>query len=548
MEFSDNCTITLQIPAWRPGRYELQNYAKHITHFRAVDEGSNNLLWQKTERNLWQIEKGKGAKAIVNYSYYASQMDAGGSWLDDSQLYINPINCLMYAACWEHKPHKLSLSLPEGYKIACGLEEIASHTLISDNYFHLADSPMMASKYIQHHFFEVKQIPFSIWIQGDCNPDWGKIESDFRKFIACQLTVFGSFPERQYHFLIQILPYPHFHGVEHRNSTLITLGPAKDFAKEEFYNKLLGIACHELFHTWNICKIRPVEMLPYNLSKETYFPTGFVVEGITTYYGDVLLMRAAVWNLDTFFKSLDENIQRHFSNPARHRVSLAQASLDLWVDGYQQTHPDRKISIYDKGAIAALVLDLEIRRMTENRKSLDDVMRALWNNFGQKNIGYSIVDFVQICELEVGGSLTGYFEDCIFGTTPLERILAKGLDYIGCVLHLQHPADMIVWKYGLKLAKQAGKWVIEGLEPGSPAEKTLTLRDEIVSINGYTQREDWQQLYDKQMLSVSIIRIGIPLVKNLLADGGNYFPRYSVRRNKCNTEAQANNLRLWSGM
>ncbi len=546
INISQKETIELHIPAWRPGKYELQHYAKNIINFRAVDDKNNLLAWEKTNRNTWQIKNVNRNIAIVTYAYFASQMDAGGSWLDEFQFYINPINCLMYVKELENEVHTVEIDLPDHYRIASGLPFSGRNTLVANSYLHLADSPIIASKILQNHTFEIHKIPITISILGECEPNWQIVEHDFAHFIQLQIDLFGSFPEKDYHFLIFILPYPYFHGVEHRNSTVMTLGPDVDFHAPSFYNRLLGLACHEFFHTWNICKIRPKEMLPYNLSKENYFPTGFVAEGVTTYYGDLILLKSGVWNTQSYFEELNDCINMHFSNSARHTVSLVQSSIDLWVDGYQKTHPNRKVSIYDKGAIVALILDLEIRKLSQNLKSLDDAMQLIWQRFGQAATGYTINDYKSIAQEMAGDSLEKYFDDCIFGTLPLERIVAKSLDYIGCVLNISHPEDILAQKFGLKLRKEFGKWAIDALAQSSPADKQLSEKDEIISVNQLVDPKDWQKLHDKQMISISINRAGRKLTKNLISDSGSYFPVYAVKQNKNATVAQKENFSLWS--
>lgn len=535
------------IPAWRPGRYELQQYAKNIIHFRVFDESNQSLDWIKIDRNTWRINSKDAPKFTVVYLYYASQMDAGGSWLDETQLYLNPINCLMYVKSLQNEVHTLALQLPDNYAIASGLELNNEGFLEANNYLHLADSPIFASKSIAQHCFVVENIPFQVSIVGHCEAIWSKIEADFKRFIFTQMEVFGDFPEKNYHFLVQILPYPHYHGVEHRNSTVITLGPDTNFDSEIFYDQLIGICSHELFHTWNICKIRPIELMPYDLAKESYFTTGFVAEGITTYYGDLMLLRSGIWDFDKFFGQFSENLNSHFSNPAKNNVSLVESSIDLWVDGYAKSHPLRKVSIYDKGALVAFVLDVEIRKATANQASLDNVMKKMWQKFGKTAIGYSLNDFVEIASQIAEIDLSHYFKDYILGTTSLERTLAKQLDYLGLVLHIQHPEDILAQKFGLKTQLQNGKRYVTALDIGSPADKFLSLGDEILTINGTNDEAKWQKLYDKQMLPIMLNRSGKELAKNLIADQGNYFPIYSIRKNQQLKENQLNNFDIWAG-
>ena len=166
---------------------------------------------------------------------------------------------------------------------------------VAQDYAELVDSRLIASNQLHTHSYSVANAEFHLDVMGDWYPDDPVIE-DFRKFTEYQLQFFGgSFPSDQFRFLIQALPYKHYHGVEHQNSTVITLGPASDLKDRSLYKELLGVSSHELFHCWNVTRIRPKEMVPYDFSREAYHSTGFITEGLTTYYGDWMLYRSGVF-------------------------------------------------------------------------------------------------------------------------------------------------------------------------------------------------------------------------------------------------------------
>ena len=220
--------------------------------------------------------------------------------------------------------------------------------LAAENYEQLVDSPLIASPNLKLASYEVNGIPFYIWIQGDCTPDWSRIIQDFTAFTQEQITLFGDFPVQDYHFLNQLLPYKYYHGVEHSNSTVITLGPAELLMSKSLYKDFVGVSLHELFHTWNIKKIRPQEMMPYDYTQENYFRTGYVAEGLTTYYGDYLLARAGVYTADEYFEELNGVLSKHFNDYGHQHYSVADSSFDLWLDGYKPGVPDRKFPFTTK--------------------------------------------------------------------------------------------------------------------------------------------------------------------------------------------------------
>jgi predicted metalloprotease with PDZ domain len=447
IENIDTSAIEVQLPAWRPGRYEMANFAKNMTKLTASTLQGEKLEVIKLTKDRWNIFTKHSSTVTLNYSYYAQQMDAGSSWLDENQLYINFINCMVYVEGRLQEECFVRLHIPNDYEIACGLAQVDKHILYAKNYYQLVDSPMIASHTLTHKTYQVASTTFHIWVQGETQfLDWPQIVSDFKKFSAVQIDMMGGFPCEHYHFLFHWLPYQHYHGVEHQNSTVITLGPSSQAAT--LYSEMLGISSHELFHTWNVIRIRPAEMLPYDFTRENYFTTGFVAEGVTTYYGDLFMARAGVFSLEAYFAELSQTLNRHFMSANQTSLSLLESSFDLWLDGYTAGAPGRKASIYHKGALAAFILDLELRQLTHDASSLDDVMRHMWQHFGQKEKGYTLEDYQKAVAVVAGQDYNGYFKECIEGTGSLERRLKQALQHVGCILHVQpneqNPGNLFV--------------------------------------------------------------------------------------------------------
>ncbi len=185
---------------------------------------------------------------------------------------------------------------------------------------------------------------FHTWIQGEGDFDWVRFESDRGKFAfaSIQQDVMGPFPFDEYHFLLQFLPYKHYHGVEHFNSTVITLGPREEIDNGTLYEQFLGVCSHELFHAWNVCRMRPAKLLPYDFSRENFFETGFIAEGFTTYYGDLFLVRSGVITKDDYLRRLNKYIKRHFDNGGRfHRSWLNHPSIFGWTATRKEHRPER---------------------------------------------------------------------------------------------------------------------------------------------------------------------------------------------------------------
>jgi predicted metalloprotease with PDZ domain len=480
--------VYLQLPAWRPGRYELQQFAKNIQRFDIVDGEGRLLPFRKVTKDRWLVQTNGATELTVRYNYYAllptpNLLNAGSSFVSDTLLYVNPVNLCLYVEGRIDEPCTLELGIPDDWTVACGLKAVATTRFEAADFYELVDSPLMAAPVMQHVQYEVNEVRFHVWIQGgrrtngDPTFDPDRVIHDFRRFSEKQVALFGEFPERNYHFLTLVLPIPHYHGVEHRNSTMLVLGPNDE--GEGIYQDLLGVSSHELFHAWNIIRIRPIELLPYDFTRENYFSTCFVAEGVTTYYGDLMLRQSGVFDDDAYLKELQVLFKRHFENNGRAFQSLVESSWDLWLDGYEKGVPDRKVSVYHKGAIAALILDLHIRRQTDHAHSLDDVMRTMWQRFGKPFAGYTLADYRAVTEAVAGEPLDWYYDLCIFGNQPLEEKLNEYLAWVGLQIIYEDPAPD--QPGGIRLleldddagAQQRARWFGQGTAGEQPRTKLV---------------------------------------------------------------------------
>ncbi|UYZ61733.1 M61 family metallopeptidase [Hymenobacter weizhouensis] len=541
--------VELQLPAWRPGRYELQNFAQKLQHVVLEDASTGEALpSRKITKDRWQLTGAQGRTVRVRYNFYAHQMDAGGSWVDETQLYLNPVQGFMYVEGRQQEACQVTLDLPEGWQLACGLPQSGPNILQAQSFDHLADSPLIASPTLQYRNYEVDGLPFYIWIQGECPVDWTRLVADFRAFSQEQLSLFGSFPARDYHFLNQILPYKHYHGVEHLNSTVIVLGPAELLMSEGLYKELLGVSCHELFHAWNIKSIRPAEMQPYDYARENYFRTCFIAEGITTYYGEYLLARAGVRTAEQYFAELNTVLRKHYDDYGRFHLSVADASMDLWLDGYKPGVPDRKVSVYHKGALVALLLDLTLRQLSQHQRSLDDVMRRLWTEFGQTGTGYTEDDYIRLVKEVAGRDMQAYFDKFIYGTAPLEEPLNRVLGFVGCRLVVEENPSVAEGVYGFRTVVKNERTEVTDILPDAPAALSLTVDDEIVAVNGRRVDQNLHALLSdgSPQHEVTVFRQNRLLTVPLVADPAHRFwSKITVQKLPVATPEQQASFRQW---
>ena len=545
--------LELQLPAWRPGRYELGNFAKNIKKFEAFDSIGNSLHFTKKSKDLWLIKNGDTSSVKVTYSYFAYDITAGSSFVDDTQLYINPCNLCMYVPSRMQEEHVIELKVPSNYKIACSLTTGYNNQLIAKDFHELADSPLIASASLKTFSFTAHTLPIYIHVQGDCIINEEKVINDFKKFAERQLEFFGGCPVKEYHFLFQVLPHKFYHGVEHLNSTVIAIGPGYNLMKGKTYEDVLGVSCHEMFHLWNIKTIRPAEMLPYNYAKENYARTGYVYEGFTTYYGDLLLLQTKIYSEAQYFESLQERINKHFHNYGRFNLSLADSSFDNWLDGYVPGVPYRKVSIYDEGNLVAFMLDILIMQNTYNEKSLENVMRILYTDFGLKNIGYTEQDIIRIINEVAGKDLTEIFTKFIYGFEPYEEELIKCFDYIGLKMEKQNSLNYFESSLGFKTILQGNYNKVSLVYPESPAYNAgLSINDEIIAVNEkYVKQDlnDWLLFFSESCAEINLTVLNGSQIKKINLSNFEekfYFQQIKLLKQDALSTNKANNYRLWS--
>lgn len=537
----------VQLPSWRPGRYELGNFAKNVKGFKVLDQNNKKVDFNKVTKDRWELTT-KGVTAItVEYSYYANLLNAGSTFLDSTQLYVNPVNCCIYLVGAEDQKCELELAIPEDWKVACSMKKNGKK-LLAANFDELADSPFICSAGLQYNQYESKGTIFHIWFNGDVKPDWKRAIKDFKAFTDKQIEKFNEFPSADYHFLIHILPHKAYHGVEHCKSTVIALGPSYDVFKE-LYKELLGVCSHELYHAWNVKAIRPIEMYPYDFTKENYSRLGYLCEGVTTYMGDLMLYKSKVFNQKQYFVELLARFQAHFDNHARFNYSVAASSFDTWLDGYEAGAPNRKVSIYTEGSILAFVIDVMILEATANKKNLDIVMKNLYFNYALKGKGVSEQDYKNELKNVAGISFDEFFNDFVYGHQPFESIVTKALAYLGLELEAKPSKIYSHARLGMKCINDGGKIVAKAFYPGGPADLGgMMLEDQIIGVNGiviHNELEHWLEFFDNDPKKLTIIRANKLIEITLPEVMRNFYSEYSIIPAQESTKATTNAYEAW---
>ncbi|MBS1646024.1 MAG: M61 family metallopeptidase [Bacteroidetes bacterium] len=547
----DTRELTLQLPAWRPGRYELGNFSKNIKKVDAFDAEGKPLSYKKTSKDTWVIQTQGSKQVTITYSYYASELNAGSTYVDENQMYVNPCNCLMYVPEKMQEPHYLTLEIPKNYNIATSLKK-EENKLSASSYEELADSPFICAETIKTYSLTVQNTLFYLHFNGECNPEEKTLLADFSKFIEEQISFFEKVHFSEYHFLFQILPQKFHHGVEHTQNTVIAFGPAYHLMHGDVYNEFLGLCCHELFHTWNIKTIRPAEMFPYHYTKENYARTGFVYEGITTYYGDKLLLTSGVTCEETYFRSFESRLTKHLHSFGRYNLSVGDSSFDNWLDGYVPGAPYRKTNIYDEGCLIAFMLDVLIMKHSANQNNLQTVMKNLYELFYKKNKGYTEQDISDLCSAAATTDMQSFFTNYVYGLEAYEPLLHECAQYLGLALHKQASISFHEKYLGIKAIDVAHHKKVSMVAPYSPAWKAkIAINDEIIAVTNFTLKNDldaWLRYFSEKEKKcvLTVVRnnqlLQIPIS---LPEEGDFFYTYCVDFNRKANLFEKENYTLW---
>ncbi len=487
--------LDLVMPVWTPGSYKVRDFAKNVQDFSA-----GKRAWRKLDKSRWRVEG--GGDATVEYKVWAFELSVQTSHLDHEHGYVNGAGVFLYADGHKDAPVELEIRAPRGWRIATGLDR-KGKVFVAPDYDVLVDCPIEIGTF-EKRTFRVRGVPHHLVIHGPGNHDPAALVRDFRRIVETELRIMRDLPYRHYTFLLHNTP-ERGGGLEHLNSTSLQY-PAHQYRPREKYENFLELVAHEFFHLWNVKRIRPEMLGPFDYEREVYTRLLWVMEGLTSYYDTLVLCRSKLTSPEKYFKRIAERIRKYEERPGRKRQSLSQSSFDTWISLYQpnENAPNCQMSYYDKGELVGMCLDLEIRRRTQNRRSLDDVMRRLYSAYGRAGRGFPEPEFKKACE-EVAGSLDRFFADFVDGVAevPWNRFLAAAGVRLekrprkpeeGEARRPQKP-----W-LGVTTQKSGGVLSVAGVLEGSPAWNAgLSARDELVAIDGVrVGAEDWERRIDER--------------------------------------------------
>lgn len=397
----------LILPVWTPGYYLILDTSRFIVDFDVTDAVGNKIKWNKKSKNCWVVQNSKTSAIQVKYRVFANKKSVAESYVDTDKAFLMPNTIFMHVEKALNNPVTLRINLYKNWKkVSTGLQSIAQDSLIfaAKNIDTFYDSPIyLGNQKIINFAHEGKSYSLGIATPKGLNEE--KFTSDLKKIMTASTTIMKKVPYDHYSYIMMEAGGG---GLEHWNSQAIFTNENFDFKSNEQYTDFLNFVTHEYFHLYNVKAIRPIELGPFDYNKENYTSMLWVSEGFTVYYEYIIMMKAGLLDGKEALKYITESIKRYENIEGSKHMSLSRSSFDIWLNFFnnEENAKQTTISYYNKGPVIGFLLDLEIRNNTHNQKSLDDVMRFLYNEYYEKKgRGFTEAEFWQASEQIAGKSL-----------------------------------------------------------------------------------------------------------------------------------------------
>jgi predicted metalloprotease with PDZ domain len=489
---SGRSEVELMMAVWTPGSYLIREYERHVENIAATGSGTA-LAVTKTAKNRWAIATGGADTVIVTYRVYGREMSVRTNWIESGFALINGAPTFLTLADSHARPHEVTLTLPASWTRAMtALPTLADrpHSFRAASYDMLVDSPILLGSQSMYDF-EIDGRMHRLVNEGEAGVfDGARAAHDFESIAREQHRFWGTVPYSSYVCLNLITESAG--GLEHCDSAVLMTSRWATRTRKAYLG-WLELASHELFHVWNGKRLRPTALGPFDYEREAHTRSLWVVEGITDYYGDLLLHRAGLSTREEFLSSLSNKIEALQTTPGRAVHSIVNASFDAWIKFYRpdENSPNTSISYYIKGSVVAFLLDVRIRRVSSGRRSLDDVMRAAYAKYSGER-GYSEPEFRALVEDVAGASLESFWLSALEGTGELEY--ADALDALGLRFKTAEPDTGKTPRratLGTVTKIDGGRLVVAQVKRGTAAhEAGLNVDDEIVAIDDFRIRPD----------------------------------------------------------
>lgn len=476
--------VDVKMPVWAPGSYLVREFAKSVEGFSA-SAGGKSAKFEKVRKNAWRIYSAKASTIKIKYRVYAFETSVRTAFIDESHAFLSSTGIFMYPDGLLNLPSSVKIKPYKTWsKVSTGLEPVAgkAFTYTAANFDILFDSPLEVGN--QDVFdFTAAGVKHEVAMYGGGNYDKGKLKVDMAKVVEQATAIYGENPNKHYTFIVHNFSTGGG-GLEHLNSTV--LGASKDaYNTEKGYKGFLELVAHEYHHLWNVKRLRPVALGPFDYDNENYTTNLWVAEGFTSYFENKFMLRAGFKTQLETAQALATNIATVSNTPGSKVQSAAEASYDAWIKNYRpnENSGNTSISYYSKGEVIGTLMDLEIANATKGAKSLDNVMHDMYQAYYKKlGRGYTDAEFKAMVEKVSGISFTGFWKKYVNGTDAIEY--QKYFGYAGITVKDENAGANLPY-LGVASKKVEGKMVVSSVSRNSAAwDGGLNFNDVLVSVDG----------------------------------------------------------------
>lgn len=507
-------TLDLKMPVWTPGSYLVREFAKNIESFSAETNGKM-LAAPKVTKNCWRINSSGLSNITVKYRVYCFEISVRTSFVDAAHGFLSTTGIFLYPEKMLHEPSTIHIIPYKGWtKVSTSLEMIHNDpfTRHSPNYDILFDSPIEVGT--QDVFgFDAGGVKYEVAMVNGGNYDKARLKKDMAKIVETETAIFGENPNKHYVFIVH-----HYAkgggGLEHLSST--TLGASRDgYTTETGYQGFLSLVAHEHFHLWNVKRLRPFALGPFDYDNENYTTDLWIAEGFTAYYQNLVLRHANLYPPEVFLNEMADGMTTIDNTPGTKVQPLAEGSFDAWIKSYRPNENtiNTTISYYTKGSAAAMLLDLEIINDSKGEHSLDDVMKYMYTSYYKaKGRGYTDAEFKAGLEKFAGKNLDEFYKNYVYGVSPIDNNRYLGYAGYGVSDELAFTNNATL---GIAFIPGINQKIVATVLRGTAAWiDGINVNDELVAIDGNPVTDLTTILSNKKpgdKILVSVIRDGLPL-------------------------------------
>lgn len=540
-------SLVFAMPVWTPGSYLVREYAKNVEDVSAENFDGAKISIEKINKNSWGADTSGQKNIRFKYKVYCNELTVRTSEVSSEHAFLSNAGVFMFVRGFENKKCILKIKLPpEWKKISTGLTKESDHIYSAENYDVFIDSPVEAGN--QNILeFDIKGISHYICLSGKGNYDENILIKDFKTIAEEEIKLLGGeIPYKDYTYIVHLVEKGGG-GLEHLNSFVVQC-PRWNFKNEKLYKKFLGLVSHEFFHLWNVKRIRPEALGPFDYDNENYTKGLWVAEGWTSFYDNLILRRSNILTDEEYYEFLGVELNDIMRFEGRFHQSVEESSYDTWIRFYRkdENYNNTQVSYYTKGALIAMMLNLEIIKSTDCRKSLDDALRMLYEDYKKdRSAGYSDIRVKEVAEAVCGKNLDDFWNKYIRGTDDLP--VNDYLSYAGLMIVNENETDSIMPDFEVRLID--GKLIVTKIHAGTFAyESGINFNDEIISIDGIRMNEELLNNFFKDRKKGDKIKFLVSrkgLIEEINAELMNPLPKYKIEALKNKTSGQEKVLLKW---